>query len=98
MPSISLCIIVKDEEKFLEKALNSVKSMVDEIIIVDTGSKDNTKCIAGKFTKKIYDFKWKHDFAAARNFSIKKATKGWILILDADEMISKKDLKKVKSL
>ncbi len=95
---ISLCMIVKDEEKFLEKALNSVKSIANEIIIVDTGSKDHTKSIARKFTKKIYNFKWKHDFAAARNFSIKKAKKDWILILDADETISKNDLKKIKKL
>lgn len=95
---ISLCMIAKDEEKFLGKAINSVKSIVNEIIIVDTGSKDNTKKIARKFTNKVYSFKWDDDFSAARNFAIKKATKGWILVLDADEKISKKDLKKIKKL
>lgn len=95
---ISLCMIVKNEEKSLESAINSVKGIVDEIIIVDTGSKDRTKKIAKKSTDKVYDFKWKDDFSKARNFSIKKATKDWILVLDADETISRGDLKKIKGL
>jgi glycosyltransferase involved in cell wall biosynthesis len=95
---ISLCMIVKDEEKFLENCLNNIKNFVDEIIIVDTGSRDRTKEIAKKFTCKVYDFKWDDDFSEARNFSIKKATKEWILVLDADESISDKDLKKIEEL
>lgn len=95
---ISLCMIVKDEENYLEKCLDSVKKIADEIIIVDTGSKDKTKGIAKKFNAKIYDFKWNHDFSEARNFSIKKAAKDWILVLDADETISKKDQNKIKKL
>ena len=82
---ISLCMIVKDEEQHLENCLNSIKELADEIIIVDTGSKDKTKEIAGKFTNKVYDFKWNDDFSEARNFSLSKATKDWILVLDADE-------------
>ncbi len=98
MPTISLCMIVKDEERFLEQAINSIKDICNERIIVDTGSKDSTKNIARKFTKKVFNFKWKDDFSKARNFALKKATKNWILILDADERISKKDLKKIKKL
>ena len=91
-------MIVKDEESFLEHALNSIKDVCDEIIIVDTGSKDDTKNIAKKYTKKVFNFRWKDDFSEARNFALKKATKSWILILDADERISKKDLKKIERL
>ena len=59
--SISLCMIVKNEEKNLERCLSSVKDLFDEIIIVDTGSNDNTKEIAKEFTDNIYDFEWKND-------------------------------------
>ncbi|MBU90282.1 hypothetical protein CMO94_01970 [Candidatus Woesearchaeota archaeon] len=96
--SISLCIITKNEEKRLENCLNNVKNIADEIIIADTGSEDRTKEIAKKFTDKVYDFEWKDDFSEARNFSIKKATKEWILVLDPDETISNKDLMKIKKL
>ncbi|MEK6938836.1 MAG: glycosyltransferase [Nanoarchaeota archaeon] len=88
MATLSLCMIVKNEEQFLEQCLNSVKDWVDEIIIVDTGSTDRTKEIASRFTSKIFDFKWCNDFSAARNESLKHATKDWILVLDADETIS----------
>jgi glycosyltransferase involved in cell wall biosynthesis len=89
-------MITKDEEKILEKCLNPIKGVVDEIIIVDTGSKDNTKEIAKKFTDNIYDFEWNDDFSKARNFSISKATKDWILVLDPDEKIEKDDLIQLK--
>ena len=98
MPTISLCMIAKNEEKYLEQCLNSVKELVDEIIIVDTSSTDKTKEIAKKFNAKIYDFKWIDDFSAARNESIKHAAKDWILVLDADEVIEKRDLKKIKNI
>src|SRR3989344_364212 len=88
--TLSLCMITKNEEQFLEQCLNSVKELVDEIIIVDTGSTDKTTEIAGKFTDKIYDFKWCDDFSAARNESLKHATKNWILVLDADEQLDQK--------
>ena len=84
---LSLCMIVKNEEKSLKKCLSKVAPFVDEIIIVDTGSTDNTKTIASEFTDKIYDFKWCNDFAKARNFSISKASNEYILVLDADEFI-----------
>ena len=97
MSTISLCMITKNEERYLEQCLNSVKEIVDEIIIVDTGSTDKTKEIAKKFKAKIIDFKWIDDFSAARNESLKHAAKDWILVLDADEVIEKNDFKKIKN-
>ena len=89
-------MITKNEEKYLEQCLNSVKDIADEIIIVDTGSTDKTKGIAKKFNAKLYDFKWIDDFSAARNESIRHAAKDWILVMDADEVIEKNDLEKIK--
>lgn len=91
MITISLCMIVKNEEETLAKCLDSVKDIVDEIIIVDTGSTDSTKEIASFYTTKVFSFKWIDDFSAARNFSFSKATKDYILWLDADDIILKDD-------
>ncbi len=91
MPTLSLCMIVKNEENFLGQCLDSVKGLVDEIIIVDTGSADRTKEIAGRFTDKVFDFEWCDDFSAARTESLRHATGDWILVLDADEVIAKRD-------
>ena len=91
MVTISLCMIVKNEEKVLARCLNSIKNAVDEIIIADTGSTDRTKEIALKFTDKVYDFQWINDFSAARNFAFSKATKDFILWLDADDVITEKN-------
>ncbi|NTV24300.1 MAG: glycosyltransferase [Nanoarchaeota archaeon] len=96
MNKISLCMIVKDEETCIETCIDSVKEFVDEAIIVDTGSTDRTKEIAKRYTKKVFDYKWEEDFAKARNRSIGYATGDWILILDADEVIAKEDIKKLK--
>lgn len=90
---ISVCMIVKDEGKVLEKCLESIKAYDYEIIIVDTGSKDNTKEIALKYTNNVFDFAWCNDFSKARNFSIDKASNDFVLILDADEIIT--DLDKI---
>ncbi len=98
MATLSLCMIVKDEEGFLEDCLNSVKDIVDETIIIDTGSKDNTKSIADKAGAKIFDFKWKDDFSKARNFSLEKATSNWILVLDADELLDEEGKKTILEL
>jgi len=98
MPTLSVCMIVKNEAKHLENALNSIKDLAHEIIVVDTGSTDRTKAIAKKFTLNIYDYKWNDDFAAARNESLKYAMSDWILVLDADETISKRDIQHIKSL
>ncbi|MPM16174.1 SPBc2 prophage-derived glycosyltransferase SunS [bioreactor metagenome] len=96
--TISLCMIVKDEEKTLERCLSSIKDIVDEIIIVDTGSTDKTKEIAKKFNSKIYDFKWIDDFAAARNFSFSKATKEYIFWLDGDDYLDDENINNFKDL
>ena len=98
MITISLCMIVKNEEKVLSRCLESVKEIVDEIIIVDTGSTDRTKEIASHFTNNIYDFKWINDFSAARNFSFSKATKEYVLWLDADDVIINEDKEKLLKL
>lgn len=65
---LSLCLIVKNEEKYLERCLKSLRNYVDEIIITDTGSADTTVEIAKKYTDKVYHFEWIDDFSAARNF------------------------------
>lgn len=96
--SLSLCMIVKDEEKTLERCLNSVKSFVDEIILVDTGSTDLTKDIAKKFNAKVYDFEWINDFSAARNFAFSKATSDYIMWLDGDDYIKNDSVKKIEKL
>ena len=82
---ISLCMIVKDGAEFLENCLRSVQEFVSEIIIVDTGSHDNSVEIAEKFDARISHFQWNDDFSAARNKSLEKASGDWILSLDADE-------------
>ena len=92
MITISLCLIVKNEEKVLARCLNSAKGAIDEIIIVDTGSTDATKSIAAEFTDKIYDFEWIDDFAVARNFAFSKANMEYILWLDADDVFMPQDL------
>jgi tetratricopeptide (TPR) repeat protein len=89
--TVSLCMIVKNEAEDLAKCLRSVKPVVDEMIVVDTGSIDRTKEIASVFGAKVYDFKWTNDFSEARNFSISKASGDWIFLLDADEIVSPLD-------
>ncbi|WP_195938296.1 glycosyltransferase [Romboutsia sp. 1001713B170131_170501_G6] len=94
MITISLCMIVKNEENILKRCLDSIYDIVDEIIIVDTGSVDKTKEVCRDYTNNIYDFKWIDDFSKARNFSFDKATKDYILWLDADEYLDEKNRKK----
>lgn len=84
-------MIVKDEEAVLGRCLDSVRPAVDEMIIVDTGSKDRTKEIAARYTDKVYDFVWADDFSAARNFSFSKANMDFILWLDADDVLLQED-------
>ncbi|WP_297633263.1 glycosyltransferase family 2 protein [uncultured Clostridium sp.] len=96
--TLSLCMIVKDEEKTLERCLESIRTFVDEIIIVDTGSQDKTKDIAKKFNAKIFDFEWVNDFAKARNFAFSKATKEYILWLDGDDFIDEENIEKIEKL
>lgn len=84
---ISACMIVKNEEKHIEKCLQSIVNQVDEIIIVDTGSNDKTVEIAKKYTNNIFYYSWDNDFSKARNYSLRYATGEYILILDADEFL-----------
>ena len=95
MATLSLCMIVKNEEAVLSRCLESIKDAVDEIVIVDTGSTDTTKEIAKKYTDLIYDFKWINNFSAARNFSFSKASKDYIMWLDADDVITDENKKKI---
>lgn len=87
MIQISLCMIVKNEEKVLRRCLDSYKELMDEIIVVDTGSTDATKAIAAEYTDKVYEFPWIKDFASARNYAFSKATKDYIFSADADEVL-----------
>ncbi|NOU79231.1 glycosyltransferase [Paenibacillus sp. LMG 31459] len=85
---LSLVMIVKNEESTLRRCIDSVSKYVDEIIIVDTGSTDNTKSIALEYQSRVFDYRWTSDFAAARNFALEQATGEWSLVLDADEYIT----------
>ncbi len=92
---ISQCMIVKNEEKNIEKALSWGKGVVSEQIVVDTGSTDRTVELAEKMGAKVYHFEWIDDFSAAKNFAISKAKYEWIALLDADEYFSEEDAKKL---
>jgi len=96
--TLSFCMIVKNEEKNLVRCLRSIRDIVDEIIIVDTGSTDKTKDIARVFGAKVFDFPWTGDFSDARNHSLNQATGDWIFVLDADEVISSRDFHELKKL
>lgn len=98
MVSISLCMIVKNEEKVLGRCLESLAPAMDEIIIVDTGSTDSTRAIAGKYTEKVYDFAWTGSFADARNYASSKATKEYIYTADADEYLDEENRQKLLQL
>lgn len=91
-------MIVKNEEKNIKRCLDSIESIADEIIIVDTGSNDETLNICSNYNAKVINHKWNNDFSEARNVSLEYATKDYILFLDADEKISKENLEKLKAL
>lgn len=95
---ISLCMIVRNEEVTLARCLASVKEAIDEIIIVDTGSTDRTKEIATSFGAVLYDYEWIDNFGAARNYCFEQATQPFIMWLDADDVIEKDDLQRLKAL
>ncbi|MBI5700573.1 glycosyltransferase [Candidatus Saganbacteria bacterium] len=94
--SISACMIVKNEEEMLKRTLLVLKQGVDEIILVDTGSTDNTIKVAEENSAKIFHFKWIDNFSAARNESLKRAKSDWIIWIDADEMIKIEDWANLK--
>lgn len=98
MLTISLCMIVKNEAAVLARCLESVKDVVDEIVIVDTGSTDETKEIAARYTDQVYDFVWVQDFSAARNAAFGYATKDYQLWLDADDVLPPEEAEKLCAL
>ncbi len=87
MIPISVCMIAKNEEKYIDKCLHLLSPHSFEIIVVDTGSTDRTREIAHSYTDKVFHFDWVNDFSAARNFSITQATHDWILVIDCDEFL-----------
>ena len=98
MPKITLSMIVKNEEKYLRECLESVRGIVDEIVLVDTGSTDNTINIAKEFHAKVYNYQWANNFSAARNYALNKSTGDWILYLDADERLTGKSANELKDI
>lgn len=98
LPALSLCMIVRDEEHCIERALQSAKARVQEIIVVDTGSVDRTVDVAKKYADRLESFTWIDDFSAARNYSLEFATQPWILVLDADELMSSEGFTKTAEL
>ena len=96
--TLSLCMIVKNESFFLRDCLAKAAPHVDEIVVVDTGSTDDTRQIAAEFTDKVFDFAWQDDFASARNYSLDQATGDWIIVLDADEVIAPEDWEAIRDL
>lgn len=94
--SLSICMIVKNEEEQIAKCLMSLKPVADEIIVVDTGSTDKTREISQALGAHVYDFPWTNDFSEARNFSMSKARGQWILVHDADEVVSARDYDKLR--
>lgn len=98
MITISLCMIVKNEEDVLARCLDCAKQFADEIIIVDTGSEDNTKKIAQQYTQQVYDFIWCDDFSKARNFAFSKASMEYCMWLDADDVVLQGDIDRLLQL
>lgn len=87
-PFLSVCIIARDEEKFIGQCIESIESIADEIIVVDAFSQDNTVRIVSNYAATLYQRAWDNDFSAARNYAIDHAAGDWILFLDADESIT----------
>lgn len=87
---ISTCYIVKNEAENLAKSIKSLKTQVNEIVVVDTGSTDNTITVARKLGARVYSFPWQENFSKARNFALSKAKGDWLILLDADEYFTAK--------
>lgn len=89
--TVSVALIVKNEERSLARCLDSFAGAVDEIVVVDTGSTDATKEIARRYTSRLYDFEWRQDFAAARQYAFDRATAEWVAWVDADDVVRHAD-------
>lgn len=98
MATVSLCMIVKNEEKVLARCLDSAKAFADEIVIVDTGSTDRTKEIGRLYTDRIYDFTWQDDFSAARNYSFSLASMDYCMWMDADDVAPESARQQIRDL
>ncbi|RJP17808.1 MAG: glycosyltransferase [Candidatus Abyssobacteria bacterium SURF_5] len=96
--TLSTCFIVKNEEQQIKRAIESVMPISDEIVVIDTGSADATAEVARSCGAKVERAEWKDDFSAARNAAVESATSDWILVIDADEIIARRDLEKILSL
>jgi predicted O-linked N-acetylglucosamine transferase (SPINDLY family)/GT2 family glycosyltransferase len=97
-PKVSLCMIVRNEEDNLPACLGSAADLVDEVIVVDTGSADGTKEVAARFGARVFDFPWCDSFAAARNESLRHANGGWVFWLDADDRLDEDNRGKLRAL
>lgn len=95
---ISACLIVKNEAKNIRKCLDSIKNIVQQIIVVDTGSTDDTVAIAKSYGAEIYNYQWNNDFAAAKNTALAKVKGDWFIFLDADEYFSAESIDNVPKL
>lgn len=98
LSKLTLSMIVKNEEKYLRECLESVKGIVDEIVLVDTGSTDNTIKIAEEFNAEVFHYEWKNDFSDARNYALSKSNGTWILYMDADERLTGKSVNELKNI
>ncbi|MDE7107094.1 MAG: glycosyltransferase [Clostridiales bacterium] len=96
--TLGLSMIVKNENEVLSRVLDGIKDVVDEIVIVDTGSTDNTMEIARRYTDKVYSFDWVNDFSAARNFALSKVTADYWIWLDADDIVPQDTTNAIKRL
>jgi len=95
-PKLSACLIVKNEAHCLARCLESLVGLVDEIIVVDTGSTDATQEIARQYTQQIFTYPWRDHFAEARNIALQQATGDWILIIDADEVLPAESARQIR--
>ncbi|HEX6625822.1 MAG TPA: glycosyltransferase, partial [Pyrinomonadaceae bacterium] len=86
--TVSVAMIVRDEERSLARCLDSFAREVDELVVVDTGSRDRTREIARRYTDRVFDFRWCDDFSAARQFAFDRATSDWVAWVDADDVVS----------
>ena len=93
---VSATLIVRNEERFLAGCLASLRGVADETVVVDTGSSDATRQIAVEYGARVFDFPWRDDFSAARNYAIERARGSWILYIDADERVRAGDFEAVK--